>query len=1231
MRIRTGYSFRYAYGSLSAVSERLKAINWKYHPISDRSSCFAFNEWSKLVPHPIYGVELAVVKQKNEDKPILDWWTFFATKELKSIHSLVAQATISVSRFDPELSYSQAIAAKGVVKVAGESARLDCFKPAKDLYIALSPATSKGFYNKAKKLGHQFIATSDNYYPRSEDKETYRIALGWRSTTQTYPLWILSDEEWNEAVWVASAKDKQKALSNRDKVFSSCSAKLQKATLVVPERKMPLRDMCIAGAKKFKVNLKDPIYKERLDHELKLIHDKKFEDYFYIIADIVAWAKERMIVGPARGSSCGSLVCYLLGITAIDPIEFGLIFERFVDINRNDLPDIDIDFSDNLRKLVFDYIEQKYGDEHTARLGTVNVFRARSALSAAGKSLAIPAWKIEKVLDALIDRSSGDSRALFTLQDTLNDTGPGKDFLEEYPEALAVAPLEGHPTNASQHAAGVIITEKPIMTYVAVDKRTDSAMCNKKDAEDLGMLKIDMLGLTQLSVFERTLELIGVVRRDKRTNIARLKDSKGGQLGDYFKKLPLDDPAAFAILNSQKWSGIFQFNGSALQSIAKSIHTDDIEDIISMTALARPGPMASGGTNAWIRRKTGAEPVTYAHPIFKPYIEDTLGVMTFQEQIMQIGREVGGLSWDDVTQLRKAMSRSLGKEYFDRYGDRWKAGAISKGIATAVAEKYWDDMCQYGSWCLSGDTTLKNPHPNQHFKKKIFTLKELYDVKGIQTNTHGGKGNIPRRQKLLCLQGKTIKPATNVDVIYSGKRETWLVEVDSGEQIRATMEHRFLCSDMKYRSLKQLKTGNAVLMLGKTRDKGYKGIGRGGQNWWPKYKNCEPLFQRQLKKLRSIYKLCQNCKKRPYQETHHLDGDHDNNAWENLLPVCRKCHKTFHQVSIQYSIGKSPRAAHIVSISDPKIEDTYDVTMPIPYNNFVANDFIVHNSFNKAHAVAYGLVSYYCCWLKAHYPSEFAAATLDSETDSHRQILMLRELKEEGIDYIPVDINKSIDRWSRDEQGRLLGPLTMIKGIGSASVITILEARKTKKALRPGLITKLSNPRTPIDSIYPVTDTLKNMVGDVRKDISIADIDLTSINILSQPTLTRDVQLNGSDYSVLVIGVLTRLVPRDENETINIVKRGGLVRTGQTAYLNFWIRDDTDELFCKIDRFNFIPLDAKGFMDTSQVGKTIVAIRGIVPNYFRMVRVQRIKMIGKIDTDLISETAVSQPSMVFDG
>jgi DNA polymerase III alpha subunit len=961
MRIRSGYSFKTAYGHLKDVKARLTELGWSRFPISDRNSTFAFNRWSKMTTLPAFGVELSVTTAYHQKQSSTDWWTFFATDSLADLNALVSKATEAPDK-EPALLYKYALAARGVIKIVGEWADLDHIPPkTKDLFVALSPGMPKQLYTEAKKRGYKFIACSDNYYPKLEDRETYRIALGKRSGTQTYPTFILDDEQWRKAVFFADDKTKTDAIKNRNAALLRCNAKLTKATLVKPEKKLPLRKMCEAGAKRLGIDLNDKVYAERLTKELDLIASKKFEDYFYIIADIIDWAKDRMLVGPARGSSCGSLVCFLIGITTIDPIPYDLIFERFIDVNRNDLPDIDIDFSDAFRQEVFDYVERKYGKERTARLGTVGTFQPRSALTAAGTALAIPKFKVEKLIESLIVRSSGDARALQTLSDTLQETHTGREFFKEFPEVKIATPLEGHPTAASQHAAGVIITEEAINKYVAIDERSKSAMCDKKDAEDLGMLKIDMLGLTQLSIFERTLVLADLASENEDVNefgatVRRVTMKEGGRIVDFFNRLPLDDQKAFDVLNSRRYAGIFQFNGRAPQSLANAITTDHIEDFISMVALARPGPMVSGGANAWVDRKLGNDPVTYPHPLFENSMKNTLGVVMYQEQVMQIGREIGDLSWDDVTQLRKAMSKSLGKEYFDKYGDRWKVNAIAKGVPENVVTKVWDDLCAYGSW-----------------------------------------------------------------------------------------------------------------------------------------------------------------------------------------------------------------------------------------------------AFNRSHSVAYGIVAYWSCWLKAHYPAEFAAATLDAESDQKRQLMLLRELKAEGFDYKPIDLEVSTDRWTI-KGNMLIGPLTALHGIGPAAVREIENARKENRALKPGLLKKLANPITSIDSLYPIRDAVAKLHPS-----------LEAINIITKPIDVAAIEPNGAYQTVLVIGVAERVVPRDENEAIKVAQRGGVVKQGQTASLNLFVRDDSGEILCKIGYRNYDQLEGAKWSEGTRAEKTLYAIKGSVPKDFRMIWIDRIKYLGELD------------------
>lgn len=689
LRVRTGYSFRNAVGHIDEVMARLKAISSVYAPITDRASTFAWVRWGKAAKKaglkPVYGVELAVSPSRSEKKPAMDYWLFVARDTVEPINKLVELATEQF-RYEPVLSVEQALAAASKVNVImGHRAQLKEIAPRNGLYLGLSPATTKAQLKLAGE--HPLVATSDNRYPSEGDRAFYEVLCGRNAAIQTYPQHLLSKAEWLASVEKLSLPQEALALAadNSDFILGECTAELPRAELphVIKDPGRWIDRKCKAMAADKGINLKSGLYADRYKRELSLIKTKGYEDYFYIVADLCQWARKKMVVGPARGSSCGSLVCYLLGITTIDPIPHGLIFERFVDINRTDMPDIDIDFSDQQRYMVFDYLNDKYGTENCARLGTVAMYQPRSALNEVGTALSIPRYKCDKVADSLIERSSGDSRALHSLEDTLKTMPAGQELLSEHPEAGIAARFEGHPRHYSQHAAGVVIARDPITRYVAIDRRSGATMCDKKDAEEgFNLLKIDALGLTQLSVFEDCLEMAGLP-------------------SNHLESVPLQDEAAFEVLNKANFAGIFQFNGLALQSIVKQFHVSQFEDIVSITALARPGPLASGGAHEWVRRKNGQHAVTFPHSLFEPYLKDTLGIVLYQEQVMEIGRNIGDLGWPEVTALRKAMSKSLGKEYFDQFGDPWKRAAISKGVKPEDANKVWDDLCAYGAWSFN--------------------------------------------------------------------------------------------------------------------------------------------------------------------------------------------------------------------------------------------------------------------------------------------------------------------------------------------------------------------------------------------------------------------------------------------------------------------------------------------------------------------------------------------------
>lgn len=687
-KIRTEYSFGTAYGPLSKVMAACRGA--KAAAITDRHGTWGHVQWSKACKKagikPIFGVELAVVEEQNwetkKQSPVLCSFIALNNAGLREIYALTTKAT-EQAYYIPRLKYADLqTVSKNVLITYGATINLeliDCNQA--NTFMEFSPATSEYDARRAYAAGLGLLPCSDNLFPRPEHAQAYEVVAGRNKEGRASPRWILDQWELQEHCnGLISELGDWKAFA--ETIAAGINAELPKAEMVHYVAEKSLDQMCEEAAPSRGIDLEDPVYRDRLARELALIHQKKFEDYFYVIADMLQYAKSKMLVGPARGSSCGSLVCYLLQITEIDPIPYDLLFERFIDVNRKDLPDIDIDFPDSKRDLVFEYVEQKYGVDCVARLGTIGKFKAKSAISDVAKELDVPLWEITDLKNSIIERSGGDSRAAFCIADTFETLDIGKRTIEKYPQLRIAAEIEGHASHSGQHAAGIVVTAEPVNHYCSVDMRTGATQVDKYDAEELNLLKIDALGLRTLSVIEDCLE----------------------QIGWSYEKLlryRTDDTAAFDALNRAQFAGIFQFEGFALQSLCRQLTVGHLEDIISMTALARPGPLASGGTTEFIKRRTGMAPVKYMHPLTEPMTKVSYGIVVYQEQVMQIAREVGGLSWEDVSSLRKAMSKSLGKEYFDQYWEKFKVGAIERGLPESDAKVIWENINTMGSWSFN--------------------------------------------------------------------------------------------------------------------------------------------------------------------------------------------------------------------------------------------------------------------------------------------------------------------------------------------------------------------------------------------------------------------------------------------------------------------------------------------------------------------------------------------------
>lgn len=1108
MRIRTEYSTGMVYGKLKNVFKKCLEFECEYMSITDRYSTYGFVEWAELcLEHkrkPIFGVELGVSPNSGDKRPHTSYWTFLAIDDIIKINELVALATRQPNAM---LTYEQANNVAGVITIVDNRAKLDLVNK-ENVWIALSPSTPIGYYNEARKLGLQFVASSDNAFPAESDRETYRVLLGRLSGNQTYAQHIMSMQEWDTSVSHFEMQDRIDAIYNRENLEKHCTASLNMATLPKIDAPQNLWDLCMAGMVRLGVPFEEP-YKSRMIHELKTIADKHFEDYFYIVSELMLWARERMIVAPGRGSSAGSLVCYLLGITSVDPIKYNLLFDRFLDITRKDLPDIDMDFDDKLRHQVFEHLEAVYGKERIAKLANVTRFRPKTIINVAATSLKIPIWLSSKAALELHEHGSADSRALTSFADSFKLGEYSSRLQNEFPEIELIYETEFHAKNFSVHAAGAVITDEVISKFVAVDSRNDTIMADKNTAERLGLLKLDLLGLKQLSVFARTLELMGV-----------------DQTNAFLDQIPMDDQEAFDIINQKKYSGIFQI-GRALINLFKHIAVNKLEDIVAVTSLARPGPLSSGGANRWVQRRIGVSDIEYAHPCLIPILQPTFGEVVYQEQLMQIAKDIGGMSIEDVTALRKAVAKSKGAEVLRPFGDKFKLGAARFGFVGAEVDSFWDDLCGFGAYsfnrCIDGETLIERDAANRHCNKHE-TIENLYRLQcERRANIRQKSAWRNKGVRLISLFEKKQRGFANdaVEIIKNGKKDCYKYSFDDGSFVICTKEHRFLVNGI-WREIQQSNVGDEFTCIR---------VKRG-------------------------------------------------------------------------EIGRVVYFKKLATIEHAGMRETYDIEMNEHHNYQLSNGLVTHNS----HAVAYSITTYHCCWLKAFYPVEFAAATLDAETDTEAQITLLRELHAEGVGYVPIDPVISTDRWvimnNADGKKVVVGPLTSIKGIGPAGLKEILESRASGIPLKPGLAKKLAEAITPIDSLTPVLTALQRVIPD-----------LTTVNIHSKPVPIVQIEA-GDRGSVLIIGLLKGIKKKDRNDAESLQRRNGRRIKGDCIALNLTIEDDSGgDILCIIDPADYASA-APAIIERGGVDKAIYAIKGTVPDKFRMLSIQGVRYLCNIDDGL---------------
>jgi DNA polymerase-3 subunit alpha len=538
----------------------------------------------------------------------------------------------------------------------------------------------------SKEFGLETVVTADAHYPKKEDKAAHDILLAVqtgakvddaeRMTMKDADFHIKSAEEIAE-----DFSDIPEALENTLKIAARCNLVIDLDQVILPEFALSpgetamrrLRDL---ANQKF-ANFYDPENQEaktRLNYELDVIEKTGFADYFLIVQDLIEFAKSRSIPTNTRGSAAGSLVSYVLGITTLDPIRYGLYFERFLNPERIASPDIDLDIADDRRSEIIEYIREKYGQDRVAQIITFGVMKARLAVRDVARALGMP-YALGDQISKLIPWNAAIDQALETSQELRN-------LVQTNPDASSVIEtarrLEGVVRHASTHAAGVVISKEPLVNYTPLQHSSRSSseiitQYSMYDIEKIGLLKMDVLGLANLTTIKNALRIIKKVQGE---------DIDIDSIG-------FDDPKVYELLARGETVGVFQLESSGMTHFLKELKPSRLEDIIAMVSLYRPGPLDAKMIPEYISRKHGKKKIEYLDPRMEPILKETYGIIVYQEQLMKIAQVICGFTMSEADTLRKAVGKKI-KKLLDEQRGKFILGAVKHGLAPNKANQLWE-------------------------------------------------------------------------------------------------------------------------------------------------------------------------------------------------------------------------------------------------------------------------------------------------------------------------------------------------------------------------------------------------------------------------------------------------------------------------------------------------------------------------------------------------------------